>query len=81
MADKKAINFDSSDLEGMRKLMDLHGDSEFPFFGTNEDGEDVIISVCRDNIMIRTFQHNRWVRVATYWRDGVYEETFEGRWE
>ena len=35
--ENKGINFDPYDLDGMRKLMDEHGDSIFPFDGMNEN--------------------------------------------
>ena len=35
MEEKIQISFDSTDLAGMIKIMDEHGDSEFPFMGKN----------------------------------------------
>lgn len=72
---------DPSDLEGLRKLMDEHGDSEFPFSGRNEQMEEVTISIAKDRIDVVTFQHNGWTRRNVYWRDGTREELFEGKWK
>lgn len=78
--EKVQIEFDSSDLDGMCKIMDEHGDSEFPFYGVNQDNEDITISVFRDKIVTVTYQSNGWTRKNIHYRDGVSEELFEGRW-
>lgn len=77
---KISFKFDSTDWEGMLDLMKKHGNSELPFVGQNEDGESVEISICTDNISVRTFQNNGWVRLNVYHDDGYCEELFEGRW-
>ena len=77
---ESAIEFDSSDLDGMRKLMDEHGDSKFPFSGTNEQMEQISISIAKDRIDVVTYQDNGWIRRNVYWRDGAREELFEGKW-
>lgn len=76
------LAFDPLDYAGMIKMMDKYGDSEMPFFGKNENGEDVIISVSKDSISVRTFQKNGWLRRNVYnLIDGdiVSEELFEGK--
>ena len=73
---------DPTDQEGLREIMDKFGDSELPFDGKNANGEDVLISVCKDSITVRTFQKNGWVRLNTYsFHDGTFvsEETFDGK--
>ena len=77
---QKQIAFDSSDLDGMLKLMDEHGDSKFPFTGTNEQMEQISISIAKDRIDVVTYQDNGWVRRNVYHRDGTREELFEGKW-
>lgn len=72
---------DPTDLEGLRKIMDEHGDSKFPFFGDNEQLEEVMISVAKERIDVTTYQHNGWVRRDVYWRDGTREELYEGKWK
>ena len=74
------IAFDSSDLEGMRKIMAQYGDTEFPFYGKNEDGESISISVFPDRIVTVTEQANGWVRKNTFYSDGSRDETFDGTW-
>ncbi len=78
--ENRMINFDSSDLEGMRKLMDEYGCSEVPFAGTNEEMEDILISICKERIDVVTYQNNGWIRKNIYWRDGTCEELYEGKW-
>ena len=76
-----AINFDSTDLGGMRQLMDEYGGSNASFYGTNENIEQVSISIAKDRIDVVTFQDNGWTRRNVYWRDGTREELFEGKWK
>lgn len=71
------INFDSTDRAGMKKLRDQYGDSEMPFFGENQDGEKIIISINHENITTQTFQKNGWCRTNIYHADGDIEELFE----
>lgn len=70
------VNFD--DIAGCKKLMKEHGNSEFPFSGVNENGEEVLISVNPDNITVETFQRNGWLRTNVLWADDWrVEETYE----
>ena len=79
---KEKIEFDSHDLVGMRKLMDTYGDLDYALFGTNEDGEDVQISINHDSIVVETYQDNGWIRKNYYsYEDGPEGETFDGRWK
>lgn len=77
MDNEKTFTLDPSDLEGMRKLMDEHGDSETMFPGENEAGELTFVSIYHDRIIQATHQANGWVRLNTYWRDGTHEETYK----
>lgn len=64
-----------------RELMAQYGDSKFPYYGSNEEGESVLVSIAKDSIVTRTFQHNGWVRVNYYDANGLEEgSSFEGRW-
>ena len=76
-----AIDFDSTDLDGMRRLMDEYGGSNASFDGTNENIEQVSISIAKDRIDVVTFQDNGWTRRNVYWRDGTREELYEGKWK
>lgn len=76
----KEIKFDPADYDGMLKIMEQYGDSEFPFFGKNEFGEEVEISVFKDKIVTVTFQENGWSRKNIYYNDFTCEEIFEGKW-
>lgn len=63
------------------RITELYGDSEFPFFGENQNGEDIAVSVLRDRVVVNTEQSNGFVRVNTYWTDGTIEEIFDGKWK
>lgn len=69
-------------VEGRKTLIQRYGCSDEPYFGVNEDGEDVIVSFdTEDGIVIRTNQSNGWVRVNYYDKDGyATAETFDGKW-
>lgn len=70
------------DINVRRKLMELYGDSQTPYGGVNEAGEDVLISITRDSIVVSTFQKNGWLRKNFYDENGFDAgETFEGRWK
>ena len=77
---EKQIRFDPTDLEGMIAIMDEHGDSKTMYPGTNENGEDVFISIFPERIVVSTMQSNGWNRINTYYRDGSSDETFDGKW-
>ena len=68
--------------EGRRLLMERYGGSRFPYSGVNEDGEQVLVSISADSIVINTFQSNGWVRVNYYDAKGYADgETFDGHWK
>lgn len=74
------ITVDSTDLPGMIKTMDEYGDMQYPLFGQNDEGERVMISIYHDKIIIVTYQSNHWIRKNYYYRDGMREELFDGKW-
>lgn len=78
--EKKQIKFNSSDIDGMKELMEKYWDSEMPFSGTNEDGEDALISIFCDKIVAVTYQENGWLRKNIYYKDNTREEIFDGKW-
>ena len=75
---KDEIYFDSTSPALLRKLMKEHGDSEFPFYGTNSEGETIKLSVGYDSIVLETYQKNGWIR-KNYFDELGYPngETFE----
>ena len=74
-----AKDFDSCEIR--RTLMREFGESETAYSGVNADGEDVLLSIFSDRIIVSTNQRNGWVRVNFYDADGYAEgETFKGRW-
>ncbi len=54
MAEREPIHIDPSDLKGLEALMDQYGDSQGLTLGTNENGEDVTISIFHDKIVTVT---------------------------
>ncbi len=81
MADHEQIHIDPSDLKGLEALMDQYGDSQSMVLGTNENGEDVAISIFHDKIITETYQANGWIRQNVYHRDSSREELFKGKWK
>lgn len=75
----KSLNLDDSCARVA--LMDRH--TEFPdmLFGTNENGEAVHISIVHDFIEVVTYQANKYIRRNVFYRDGMIEELFEGKYE
>ena len=71
------INFDSSNLSLMRKLMKECGNSHFPFWGENKEKESMLISIFPQKIVTIAFQNNGWVRQNIYYPDGSSEESYE----
>ena len=74
-----ARDFDRCEVR--RTLMREFGESETAYSGVNADGENVLLSIFSDRIIVSTNQRNGWVRVNFYDADGYAEgETFKGRW-
>ena len=74
-----AKDFDRCEVR--RTLMREFGESETAYSGVNADGENVLLSIFSDRIIVSTNQRNGWVRVNFYDADGYAEgETFKGRW-
>ena len=73
---------DFTQVEVRRQMMQEFGNSKAAFSGVNEDGEDVLVSIANDSIIVSTNQKNGWIRKNIYGADGYAEgETFEGRWD
>ena len=74
--DGKIIKFDPHDWKGMHNLMDRHSEFTSEYFGHNDAGERVGISVNKDNITTMTEQSNGWIRENIYHRDLEVEELY-----
>ena len=70
------LQFDPHDWKGMHELMDRHEDFTASYFGKNENGERISISVNKDNITVVTRQKNNWIRENIYHRDYDVEELY-----
>jgi hypothetical protein len=69
-------------VEGRKELMHKYGEGSQPYDGVNEDGEQVIVSISTDSVVVKTYQGNGWTRVNYYDEEGYPDgETFEGRWD
>lgn len=77
---KLHVSINSADYDSLINLMDHHEEYPMMLFGENEDGEDVHVSINKDNIIVETLQSNHWVRKNVYWRDFTQEELYPERW-
>lgn len=77
---RKDIQFDSSDFDGMVKLMNNHELYDGIVMCINQNGESMLLSISKDRIDARVFQNNHWIRHMIYHRDGTVEEMYDGRW-
>lgn len=71
---------DWSDTEYLNELMEKYGDTTDAFYGHNEDGESISISIFPDVIINETLQSNGWIRKNYFYPDGTCEEIFVGKW-
>lgn len=75
------IYFDSNNPALIRSLMEEYGDSKFPFFGENDNGESIEIHICPTSVIHVTYQNNGWIRKDCFDEHGYYEaEMYGGRW-
>lgn len=77
---RKDIQFDSSDRDGLIKLMDNHELYGHIILCTNQNGEGMHLSIQENRIDAHVFQHNHRIRHMVYHRDGTVEEMYEGKW-
>lgn len=77
----KTICVDPTNFKSLVSLMDLHEEFPYMLFGENEQGEENIISINRDNVTVSTYQKNGWIRQNVYYRDGSTEESYPEKWE
>jgi len=76
------IFFDSNNPKLICKLMEEYGESTFPFFGTNEEGEDIELHISKTSLIYKTYQTNGWVRLNYFDENGAPAgETFDGKWK
>ena len=71
-----------ADIDGRKALIEKYGDSKSMFSGENADGETVEVSIDKENgIILKTNQHNGWIRVNYYDKDGTAAgESCDGKW-
>lgn len=70
------------EIEVRKQIMTEYGNSDSDFIGHNENGELVTMSVRPDEIIVKTYQENGWLRVNYFdsegWPNG---ELFDGKWD
>lgn len=67
---------------GRKQLIDLYANSDTMFFGENEIGEKVYLSIAKSGMVLKTEQENGWVRVNYYDKKGwPTGEGFDGKWK
>lgn len=71
------MNIDFANFQQLVNLMDHADDYPTMLIGENEDENLVTTSILHDRVIVETYQSNNWIRVNTYWRDGVIEETYK----
>ena len=82
MNQENCITIDPKNFKSLCELMDKYGETTKTMLsGKNENGETTITSIFTDHIVVDTQQSNGWVRRDVYWKDGTYEELFDGRWK
>ena len=63
-------------------LMNEFGNIDQALSGVNENGEDILLSINPDSIVVSTNQSNGWIRLDYYDKYGEYdEEIYEGKWK
>lgn len=73
------ITIDPTDYDSIIEVMDSNAGMSGN--GKNEEGEDIMVEVETDYVCVTTFQHNHWIRLNYYWRDGTTEEVYDGKWD
>lgn len=76
-----SLSFRFNTVEGRQQMIRKYSSSKSMYFGKNEDGEDVYLSIAKSGMVLKTEQHNGWVRVNYYDQNGFPTgESFDGRW-
>lgn len=67
------------DVETLKAVIDKYGDSDGPFLGTNSMGQDIRISVNKDNVTIETWTNMNGqdaLQQESFWLDGMNETKY-----
>lgn len=76
-----ALAADFDNVVSRHQMVQEFGSYPDALWGENENGEKVMLSICKDGITARVFQKNQWVRVNEYDANGYMTgETYEGHW-
>lgn len=70
------------DIQVRRQLMQQYGRNNSAYSGVNADGEQVLVSISTDSIVVATNQSNGWIRKNYYDAEGNADgETYDGKWK
>ena len=70
------INF--ADQKQVKELIAKQKDFDQPLCAVNEDGENQLIYISEDGVVVKTYQNNGWTRETEYEPDGSYScESYE----
>ena len=61
-----ALAADFDNVASRCQMVQEFGNYPDALWGENENGEKVMLSICKDGITARVFQKNQWVRVNEY---------------
>ena len=78
------IELDPTNRPDLLNIMDKYGDSKYPYYGQNINGEDTEMHISKNQIILVTYQHNKHVRKNVYTNDNgiiISEELYCGKWE
>ena len=75
--ESKSIDLDFRNPSYLKAFIEMHKDEQFPLTGTNENGENVIVSAVDKSVDVAIYQNNGHIVHHTYWIDGEVEEWFE----
>ena len=76
-----ALAADFDNVVSRHQMVQEFGSYPDALWGENENGEKVMLSICKDGITARVFQKNQWVRVNAHDANGYMTgETYEGHW-
>lgn len=72
------IKIDFADQKRVKELIKKHKGVDQPLCAVNEDGENQLIYIGEDGVVVKTYQSSGWIRVTEYEADGSYScESYE----
>lgn len=72
----ETVKIDFTDRKSVKNAMKKYGNLDYALCAENQDGEKQMISISADSVVVRTEQHNGWVRVNVYDENGYLTEEY-----